>query len=170
MARRRDSISPRTGSEWRIYRKDYLISEDGTTATTLVKSLWTENTINNDYGKKAIKELFGANVMSFPKPPELIKRMASIGSHQDSIVLDFFYGSATTAHAVMQLFDLTGVKIKVFGMVKDSKHRTRAITSDDGEIMLSGEAFRLVTEIQDEVHRFAISYHRKKRTQKMLKG
>ena len=93
----------RTGSEWRIYRKDYLISEDGTTATTLVKSLWTENTINNDYGKKAIKELFGANVMSFPKPPELIKRMASIGSHQDSIVLDFFSGSATTAHAVMQL-------------------------------------------------------------------
>lgn len=93
----------RTGSEWRIYRKDYLISEDGTTATTLVKSLWTENTINNDYGKKAIKELFGANVMSFPKPPELIKRMASIGSCQDSIVLDFFSGSATTAHAVMQL-------------------------------------------------------------------
>ena len=93
----------RTGSEWRIYRKDYLISEDGTTATTLVKSLWTENTINNDYGKKAIKELFGANVMSFPKPPELIKRMASIGSHQDSTVLDFFSGSATTAHAVMQL-------------------------------------------------------------------
>ena len=93
----------RTGSEWRIYRKDYLISEDGTTATTLVKSLWTENTINNDYGKKAIKELFGANVMSFPKPPELIKRMASIGSRQDSIVLDFFSGSATTAHAVMQL-------------------------------------------------------------------
>ena len=69
----------------------------------MVKSLWTENTINNDYGKKAIKELFGANVMSFPKPPELIKRMTSIGSHQDSIVLDFFSGSATTAHAVMQL-------------------------------------------------------------------
>lgn len=93
----------RTGDEWRIYRKDYLVSEDGTTATTLVKSLWTENTINNDYGKKAIKELFGANVMSFPKPPELIKRMVSIGSRSDSIILDFFSGSATTAHAVMQL-------------------------------------------------------------------
>ena len=93
----------RTGNEWRIFRKDYLVAEDGSTATTLVKSLWTENTINNDYGKKAIKELFGANVMSFPKPPELIKRMAAIGSSQDSIILDFFSGSATTAHAVMQL-------------------------------------------------------------------
>ena len=93
----------RTGNEWRIFRKDYLVAEDGSTATTLIKSLWTENTINNDYGKKAIKELFGSNVMSFPKPPELIKRMAAIGSRQDSIVLDFFSGSATTAHAVMQL-------------------------------------------------------------------
>ena len=93
----------RTGNEWRIFRKDYLVAEDGSTATTLVKSLWTENTINNDYGKKAIKELFGSNVMSFPKPPELIKRMAAIGSGQDSIILDFFSGSATTAHAVMQL-------------------------------------------------------------------
>lgn len=92
-----------SGNEWRIFRKDYLIAEDGSTATTLVKSLWTENTINNDYGKKAIKELFGKNVMSFPKPPELIKRMLSIGSRPDSIILDFFSGSATTAHAVMQL-------------------------------------------------------------------
>ena len=93
----------RTGNEWRIFRKDYLVAEDGSTATTLVKSLWTDNTINNDYGKKSIKELFGSNVMSFPKPPELIKRMAAIGSRQDSIILDFFSGSATTAHAVMQL-------------------------------------------------------------------
>lgn len=93
----------RTGNEWRIYRKDYLIAEDGSTATTLVKSLWTENTINNDYGKKAIKDLFGSNIMSFPKPPELIKRMTAIGTHRDSMVLDFFSGSATTAHAVMQL-------------------------------------------------------------------
>ena len=93
----------KSGNEWRIFRKDYLISKDGTTSTTLVKSIWTDNTINNDYGKKVIKELFGSNVMSFPKPPELIKRMIAIGSRNDSIILDFFSGSATTAHAVMQL-------------------------------------------------------------------
>ena len=93
----------KTGSEWRIYRKDYLVSEDGEVATTLVKSLWTENVINNDYGKKSIKELFGKNIMSFPKPPELIKKLLAIGSQSDSIIVDFFSGSATTAHAVMQL-------------------------------------------------------------------
>ena len=96
-------MAEKTGIEWRIYRKDYLISEDGTAATTLVKSIWTENTINNDYGKKAIKELFGSNVMSFPKPPELIKRMIAIGTRKDSIVMDFFSGSATTAQSVMQM-------------------------------------------------------------------
>lgn len=92
-----------SGEKWRIFRKDYLISEDGKAATTLIKSIWTENIINNDYGKKSIKELFGSNVMSFPKPPELIKRMIAIGSRKDSIVMDFFSGSATTAQAVMQI-------------------------------------------------------------------
>ena len=93
----------KTGDEWRMYLKDYLVSEDGTMATTLVKSLWTENIINNDYGKKTIKELFGKNIMSFPKPPELIKKMIAIGSQSDSTIIDFFSGSATTAHAVMQM-------------------------------------------------------------------
>ena len=93
----------KTGNEWRIYRKDYLVSKDGTTATTLVKSIWTDNVMNNDYGTKAIKELFDRNIMSFPKPPELLKRIIDIGSRKDSIILDFFSGSATTAHAVMQL-------------------------------------------------------------------
>ncbi len=95
-------IAERSGNEWRIYRKDYLF-KDGAISTTLVKSLWTDNTINNDWGKKSIKELFGNNIMSFPKAPELIKKMIQIGTSSDSIVLDFFSGSATTAHAVMQL-------------------------------------------------------------------
>src|SRR5699024_9264649 len=55
------------------------------------------------YCAKAIKSLFGRNIMSFPKPPELIKRLLIIGSQENSIILDFFSGSATTAHAVMQL-------------------------------------------------------------------
>ena len=95
-------IAERSGDKWRIFRKDYLISPDGNVATTLVKSLWTDNTINNDYGKKSIKELFGGNIMSFPKSPELIKKLIMIGMQKDAIIMDFFSGSATTAHAVMQ--------------------------------------------------------------------
>jgi adenine-specific DNA-methyltransferase len=59
--------------------------------------------INNDYGKKAIKSLFGVNVMSFPKSPYLCKKLAEIGSGKSDIVLDFFGGSGTLAQSVIEL-------------------------------------------------------------------
>lgn len=54
-------------------------------------------------GTKEITNLFGGKVFSFPKPSSLIKFLASIHTMGDDIVLDFFSGSATTAHAVLQL-------------------------------------------------------------------
>ena len=59
-----------------------------------------------------------------------------------------------------------GLDIPVFGMVKDSRHRTRAIAKDGGEIAFNAKqaAFRFVTTVQDEVHRFAISYQQKVHT------
>lgn len=92
-----------SGQEWRIFRKDYLTDKDGNVATTLVKSLWTDKEITNDYGRKVIKDLFGSSVMDFPKSVDLLQKVIIIGSHTNSIILDFFSGSATTAHAVMQL-------------------------------------------------------------------
>ena len=89
------------GDEWRIHRKDYLNSNDGETAKSLVKSLWIDKEFTNDYGRKAVKDLFGSAVMDFPKSPDLIARLIRIATTKDSIVLDFFAGSATTAHAVM---------------------------------------------------------------------
>lgn len=90
-----------TGGEWRIYRKDYLHGDDGAVAKTLVKSIWTDKEITNDYGRKAVKELFGSAVMDFPKSPELMAKLIRIGSHPDSLIMDFFSGSASTAEAVM---------------------------------------------------------------------
>ena len=94
-------VAERNGEEWRVFRKDYLYGADGEVAKTLVKSAWLDPEFNNDYGRKAVKELFKAPVMDFPKSPFLIKRLIDIGARKDSIVLDFFAGSATTAHAVM---------------------------------------------------------------------
>ena len=94
-------VAERTGGEWRVFRKDYLFGTDGQVAKTLAKSTWLDSEFNNDYGRKAVKELFNAPVMDFPKSPFLIKRLINIGARRDSIVLDFFAGSATTAHAVM---------------------------------------------------------------------
>lgn len=84
---------------WRVFRKDYLHDENGYLASTLVKSVWLEKEFNNDYGRKAVKELFGEAIMDFPKSPALIERILSIGSDDGDIVLDFFAGSGTTGHA-----------------------------------------------------------------------
>ncbi len=57
-------------------------------------------------------------------------------------------------------------------MVKDSRHRTRAIAHGGGEIALSSQraAFSLVSKIQNEVHRFALDYHRRKHKVRSLSG
>lgn len=102
----------KTGGEWRIYRKDYLVSEDGTVAKTLIKSLWTDKEISNDYGRKSVKDLLGAAVMDFPKSPELLKKLIRAGTSIDDIVLDFFSGSATTAQAVIDLNAENGSRLK----------------------------------------------------------
>jgi len=93
----------KTGDEWRIYRKDYLYDEEGKPSETLVKSLWDDNQFSNDAGRGAVKDLFNRAIMDFPKSPALLKRLLQMGTNRDSTILDFFSGSATTAHAVMQL-------------------------------------------------------------------
>ena len=89
------------GDEWRVCRKDYLNNEKGETAKSLIKSLWTEKEFTNDYGRKAVKDLFGSAVMDFPKSPKLISRLVKIATGRNSIVVDFFAGSATTAESVL---------------------------------------------------------------------
>ena len=96
-------IAEKSGEGWRIHRKDYLLKEDGETTRTLPKSIWLDKEINNDYGKQEIKKLFGKNVMSFPKSPYLVKKLIQFSTFSDSIILDFFAGSGTTAHAIMDL-------------------------------------------------------------------
>jgi adenine-specific DNA-methyltransferase len=88
---------------WRIFRKDYLEGEDGASATTLPKSLWLDKELNNDYGRKAMQDLFGEAIIDFPKPPELLKKLIRCGTAPGDTVLDFFAGSGTTGHAILEL-------------------------------------------------------------------
>ena len=83
----------------------------------------------------------------------------------DLILLD---GGTGHVHAVEPLLRELGLDIPLFGMVKDDKHRTRAIATGGREIQINNlqAAFNLVTRIQDEVHRFSVSFmhakHKKK--------
>ena len=93
-------LAEKTGQEWRVFRRDYLHGEDGEVAKTLVKSVWLDAEFTNDYGRKAVKDLFGQAVMDFPKSPQLMQRLIDIACPPRGLVLDFFAGSSSMAHAV----------------------------------------------------------------------
>lgn len=88
---------------WDIYQKDYFDRENG--RHTKAKSIWDENEINYQNGTTEIKNNFGnSGVFDYSKPVFLIKQtIKMIKYDENDIFLDFFSGSATTAHAVMQL-------------------------------------------------------------------
>jgi len=79
----------------------------------------------------------------------------------DLILLD---GGKGQVNAVLPVLHRHGISIPVFGMVKDSRHRTRAISHSGGEISFTSKraAFTLVSSIQEEVHRYSVAYHHAK--------
>lgn len=83
------------------YEKIYESTDDA--IQTKLYSTWIDN-INNRTGKTLLKELFdGESPFEYPKPLDLIKQIIKMGNAEDGIVLDFFSGTATTAHAVMDM-------------------------------------------------------------------
>ena len=85
----------------------------------------------------------------------------------DLILLD---GGQGQVNAVKPIIEAFGLDIPVFGMVKDGKHRTRAISGTGEEISVSSSraVFTLISGIQEEVHRFAITYHKSKHTKRSV--
>ena len=67
------------------------------------RSIWDEKSVRNEAGSLLIKDLFGFNPFDYPKSLDTIKRIISLGNSEDAIILDFYAGSSTTAHAVMEL-------------------------------------------------------------------
>jgi len=87
----------------------------------------------------------------------------------DIVFIDGGKGQAGAAEKAMRALD---IDIPVCGMVKDDRHRTRGLLYEGEEVTLpaGSEGFKLVTRIQDEVHRFAVEYHRKLRANAQVKS
>ena len=85
----------------------------------------------------------------------------------DLILMD---GGKGQVHAALSVLEKLKLEIPVCGMVKDDKHRTRGLYYQNQEIPIEkdSEAFRLITRIQDEAHRFAIEYHRSLRSKNQI--
>lgn len=129
---------------------------------------------NSDYRKFKIKTVKGAN--DYQSMQEIIERRFSrylqnkdnnFSKLPDVIFVD---GGKGQVNAVKQVLQNLNISIPIVGIVKDDMHRTRGIIYNGNEINFkkTSEAFKLITKIQDEVHRFAIEYHRKLRKQTTL--
>ncbi len=131
--------------------------------------------LKSDYKKFKIKGFSGQD--DFRSMAEVLERRFleykkaetddGFGRMPDLILLD---GGKGQLSAVTEVLDKMGITVPVFGMVKDSKHKTRAVTSSGGEIAIKANrsVYTLVSSIQEEVHRFAIGYHRKSRAKSTL--
>ena len=91
------------------------------------------------------------------------------GKLPDLILLDGGKGQVAVVKKVLR--DMN-IDVALFGLVKDDKHRTRAVTGDGGEISVSSRRalFTFLSKMQDEVHRFAIGYHHSRRSKNTFKS
>ena len=131
----------------------------------------------SDYRKFRIKTVSGPNDYACMK--EVLTRRFRHGMDEqkelDRSRIDREFGSFTKfpdllmmdggrgqVNIALQVLEELGLSIPVCGMVKDDHHRTRGLYYNNIEIPIdrSGEAFKLITRVQDEAHRFAIEYHR----------
>ena len=127
------------------------------------------------YRKFTIKNVIGQN--DYACMQEVLQRRIqryldgdeSFAPLPDLILLD---GGKGHVHAVQQVLDSMNVSIPLYGLVKDDKHRTRAVTGEGGEIALSPgrSLFAFLAKMQDEVHRFAIGYHHSRRSKNTFKS
>ena len=90
--------------DYDVFVKDYINKYGDEDRKAKFKSIMNEKKYNNERGTEVVKELFeGKKYFSFPKPVDTIKDLISFSCGDKDIVLDFFSGSATTAHAVMEI-------------------------------------------------------------------
>nr|WP_301281684.1 excinuclease ABC subunit UvrC [Clostridium sp. MSJ-8] len=109
----------------------------------------------------------GLNEIKEIQDKKLMLSKGKFHSFPDLIMMD---GGKGQVNIALEVLNKLGINIEVCGLVKDDKHRTRAIIYNNKEIIIrkDSELMYMITRIQDEVHRFAITYHRTLRDKRTL--
>ena len=120
-----------------------------------------------EYRRYKIKTVEGPN--DYDSMAEVLERRIQRDNYPDLILLD---GGKGQVSAVQKVFDKYGVDIPLWGMFKDDRHRTKGLISSKKEIVLdkTSNLYRFVASIQEEVHNYAISYHRSLRDKSLTKS
>ncbi|KAB3529228.1 excinuclease ABC subunit UvrC [Alkaliphilus pronyensis] len=127
----------------------------------------------NDYG--SLEEIITRRFLrGMQETKEIIEERLTINEGKfsvfpDLIMVDGGFGQVTSVEKALKALD---INIPVCGMIKDSKHKTRGLAFKGEEIIIDKhkELFRFIYSIQEEVHKFAISYHKTLRKKDMLKS
>ena len=119
----------------------------------------------DDY--RSMAEVLERRILEYRELPE--ETAEGFGRKPDLILLD---GGAGQVNAVQPILEKYRFNVPVFGMVKDGKHRTRAIQYGGGEIAINDtrSLFSLISQIQEEVHRYAVSYHHLRKKKNTLQS
>jgi len=132
----------------------------------------------SDYRKFKIKSLHDGDINDYAAMQEVMsrrfKRLQTESKGGFSRLPDIIFVDGGKGHvsAALEVLDHMEFSIPICGMVKDAKHRTKALLYGGKEITLpaASEGFKLITRIQDETHRFAVEYHRKLRQKSAVKS
>ena len=102
----------RAENPYNVYKKDFLHQDSGEVRRSKHKTFLEDNAYNYQNGKRAVRDMFGEALFGNPKPLALIDKCLAIANLGDgSIVMDFFAGSGTTGHAIIDRMRRTGMKI-----------------------------------------------------------
>ncbi len=139
------------------------VMQDGKIQKNLSRRFKIKDVIGQD-DPKCMEEVITRRLKHSVENPE----DKGFGKLPDAIFAD---GGITQIRAVRTAVDKYNLDIKIFGMVKNDKHQTRALMDEDrNEIKISEDLFKLITLFQDTVHDTAISYHRKLRDKALTKS
>ena len=134
--------------------------------------------LKSAYRRFQIKELTGGHPDDYGSMREVLRRRLQRAADEDEKFLplpDVFLidGGVTHADAVREVAEQFDCTVPIFGMVKDDRHRTRALVTPEGReigIVNDQAVFSLVGQIQEETHRFAITYHHQHHTKSAMRS
>ncbi len=128
---------------WNVYNKRYSRIDNTGNAidrTTPFRNLITSDLFNTAQGTAEITSIFGVRMFDFPKPSNLIKYLLTtiVRTHKSSTILDFFAGSGTTLHAVMQLNKEDGGKRQCILVTNNENNICRDVTYERNKRVIEG--------------------------------
>ena len=135
---------------WDVFQIDYAESEDGEKRIK-PKSIWMGSEFSNEAGTLEVKNLLGKGIFDTPKPVGLVKYLLEQAVRNEDIVLDFFAGSATTAHAVLEFNEETDNRVKYICVQLPEKCDEKSEAFKSGYKTISEIALKRIIACSTEV-------------------